>query len=320
MPDPSQENESKQDDKINLDDIRAGVIVDVIWDNKDVVTSLRAVRKNAEAEAQKAIDWYWRKKPRKSRPSRAIQLSALVLTAAAGILPVVVQIAKNVNPTRVSPTFDSGAVATLCVGLAASLLGLDKAFGFSTGFTRYVLAATAMTKLLQEFRLDWVGMVAASAATPTVEEQTKLIQRAKDFVSAIQSTVIQETKDWATEFQSNIALMEKDLKAQLDSLKAQVDQAIKDKESAAKPGSIELTLTNADKTDGFHFDVSLEGTTDKFTDSVSNSKVWTRIRIPPGQYRLSVDAKVNGIALATSMILDVKPAETSKPTLALPIA
>ena len=307
MPDTDQSN------------IRAHETVDVAWDNKDVVASLRAIRKNAEDEGQKAIDWYWRKKPWKSNPSQAIQFSALLLTAAAGILPVIVQVVKNIRPTVLPANFDSGPVATLCVGIAAALIGLDKAFGYSSGWTRYVLTATNMTKLLHEFRLDWVGLIAASAAEPTTEEQAKLIQRAKDFVSGIQSMVLQETKDWATEFQSNMAQMEKDLKTQLDTLKAQVDQAAKEKESAAKPGSIELTLTNADKTDGFHFDVSLESTTTKFADSVSNTKVWTRINTPPGQYKLTVDAKAKGSAIATSMIVDVKPGETSKPALTLPI-
>ena len=296
-----------------------------MWDNNDVVASLRAVRKSAEEEGQKAIDWYWRKKPWKSNPSQAIQFSALVLTAAAGILPVIVQVWKNVRPDSLRG-FDSGPLAALCVGVAASLIGLDKAFGYSSGWTRYVLTATNMTKLLHEFRMDWVAIIAASKDPPTAEDQAKLIQRARDFVSVIQGMVLQETKDWAIEFQSNMAQMEKDLKTQLDALKAQVEQSAKEKESAAKeketaakPGSIELTLTNADKTDGFNFVVSLEGTAGKFTDSVSNAKVWTRINTPPGQYKLAVEAKAKGSPIATSMILDVKPGEISKPSLTLPV-
>jgi hypothetical protein len=307
--------------------IRAHQTVDVMWDNNDPVSSLRAVRKNAEDEGQKAIDWYWRKKSWKSNPSQAIQFSALILTAAAGILPVIVQIVKNLRPSPFPPNFDSGPIATLCVGIAASMIGLDKAFGYSSGWTRYVLTATTMTKVLQEFRFDWVAMVAAAAVPPTLEEQAKLIGRAKDFVSTVQGMVLQETKDWATEFQSNMAQMEKDLKTQLDTLRAQVDKTIKDKEDAvrqseqaAKPGSIELTLTNGDKTDGFRFDVRLESARDKFSDTASNSKVWTRINVPPGQYKLTVDAKAKGSAIATSMVLDVKPGETAKPSLTLPIA
>jgi hypothetical protein len=300
--------------------IRAHEPLDVMWDNNDLVASLRAVRKNVEDESQKAIDWYWRKKQWKSRPSQVIQFSALILTAAAGILPVIIQVLKNFKPTALPTNFDSGPIAALCVGIAASLIGLDKAFGYSSGWTRYILTATGMTKLLHEFRIDWVALVAASAVPPTLEERAKLIQRAKDFVSSMQGMVLQETKDWATEFQSNIAQMEKDLKTQLDALKALVDKTAKEKEEATKRGSIEMTLTNAEKTDSFRFDVTLEGTPGKFTDSVSNAKVWTRINTPPSQYKLTVEAKAKGSPIATSMILDVKPGETAKPSLTLPIA
>lgn len=308
----------------NQTNIVAHETVDVMWDPKDPVASLRTVRKKVEDEAQEAINWYWRSKASKSFLSQNIQFAALVLTAAAGLVPAVFQLLKTSKV--VAEGFDSGTIATLSIGLAAALLGLDKAFGFSSGWTRYVLTATTMTKLLHEFRLDWVATVAASADPPTLEEQAKLIQRAKDFVSTIQGMVLQETKDWATEFQSNMAQMEKDLKTQLDALKAQVDKtakatedAAKQKQEAARPGSIELTLTNADKTDGFHFDVTLEGTAGKIAESVSNSKVWARINTAPGQYKLTIEGKAKGNPIGTSMILDVNPGETAKPSLTLPI-
>ena len=300
----------------NEKNIRPRDPVDVMWDSTDPVQSLRNVRKAAEEECQKAIDWYWKAKRWKCNLSRAIQLSALILTALAGIAPIVIQVAKN---ARVLHSFDSGTIASLCIGLAAALLGSDKAFGFSSGWTRYVLTATTMTKLLQEFRMDWVALIAPVNAPPTSEQQAALIQRAKDLVSTIQGMVLQETKDWATEFQSNMAQMEKDLKSQLDALKAQVEKTAQAKEDAAKPGSIELTVTNADKTDGFHFDATLEGPSGKFTDSVSNAKVWTRINTAPGHHKVTIDAKASGGPIATSTIIEVMPGQTTKPSVDLPI-
>ena len=296
--------------------IRAAETKEVIWDNADLVQSLRSVRMAAEDEGQKAIDWYWRHTRLKRYLSRLIQFSALTLAALAGLLPVVNEALKG---TRYALT-DSGMVATLCVGIAAALVGLDKAFGFSSGWTRYVLTATSMTKLLHEFRLDWISQVAASDDHPTAQQQMALIQRAKDFISTIQGMVLQETKDWATEFQSNMAQMEKDLKSQLDTLKAQVEKTAKEKEDASKPGSIALTVTNADKTDGFRFDVTLEGPSGKFSDSVSSATIWTRINVAPGQHKASIDAKAKGSAVATSIILDVSPGETKKDSVSLPIS
>jgi conflict system pore-forming effector with SLATT domain len=287
------------------------------WDGVDQAKSLQNVRTVVEIEGQKAIDWYWKAKRSKRIPSQLIQFLALLLTAAAGLVPILFQIAKN---SQAATKYDSGPLASLFVGLAAALLGLDKAFGYSSGWTRYVLTATSMTRLLHEFRMDWVALSAAAAVPPSVEQQAAMIQRAKEFVSAIQGMVAQETKDWATEFQSNMAQMEKDLKVQLDTLKAQMDKATKDKEAATKPGAIELTVTNADKTDGFAFDVVLEGQSGKTAESVSNAKVWTRISVLPGQYKVSINARSKGTTISTSTIADVQPGETAKPSVTLPVA
>jgi hypothetical protein len=293
----------------------------IIWDSTDPAKSLQEIRAAVDLEGQKAIDWYWQRKKWKRIPAQFVQFLALFLTAAAGLVPILLQVFKNyrVNPAWL-PT-DSGPLAAIFVGFAAALLGLDKAFGFSSGWVRYVLTATSMTKLLQEFRIDWIALSAGcgSAADP-LAARCAAIQRAKEFISAMQGMVEQETKDWAAEFQSNMAQMEKDLKVQLDSMKAQVEKAAKDKEVASKPGAIELTVANADKTDGFSFDVVLEGQSGKSTDSVSNAKVWTRINIVPGQYKVTINAKFTGIAASTSTVVVVNPGETEKPSVTLPIA
>jgi|ERR1051326_1653882 hypothetical protein len=299
-------------------DIRAAGTEDLSWDTSTPATSLQALRTFVEDEALKATDWYWREKNIKKAPSQVIRFLALVLTAGAGLAPIAIQLVKNSNPARFD-RFDSGPVASLLVGLAAALLGLDKAFGYSTGWTRYVLTATSMNKLLHEFRMDWVAIYAGSAVPPTPEQQASLIQRSKQFVSAVQDLLLQETKDWAAEFQSNLAQMEKDVKTQLDALKAQVEKFSKEREEATRPAAVELTVTNADMTDGFHFDAVLEGTQRAFPGSVSNSKIWTEIDIPPGQYKLRVDAKFKGNPVSTSMILEVKPADTAKPSVTLPV-
>jgi hypothetical protein len=288
------------------------------WDTADPAKSLQQIRDAVEVEGQKAIDWYWRQKRWKRIPSQSIRFFSLVLTAAAGLAAIVIQLAKNMGYIK---GFDSGSLPTLFLGIAAALLGLDKAFGYSSGWVRYVLTATSMTKLLHEFRMDWIALMGGcSPPADNCEQRAAMIQRAKVFVSTIQGMVEQETKDWATEFQSNMAQMEKDLKTQLDSLKAQVDKDAKDKEAATKSGAIELTVANADKTDGFSFDVVLQGQSGKSTDSVSNSKVWTRINTVPGQYSIGVNAKYKGSIVSTATVVVVEPGGKQTPSVTLPIA
>ena len=126
----------------------------LVWDSSSPAASLKKIGDAVEAEAATAYEWYWKQKRWKRIPSQWIQFNAVLLTALAGLAPIVLQVWKNFKGGAV----DTGPIASLCVGLAAALLGIDKAFGFSTGWVRYVMAATAITKLLQEFRMDWVSL------------------------------------------------------------------------------------------------------------------------------------------------------------------
>ena len=204
------------------------------WDPSQPANSMDDFRKFVELEAQKTIDWYWSAKKLKKLPSEGVQFFSLVLTAAAGLVPIVIQILRQVAPGIFPSITDSGPFASLLVGLAAGLLGLDKAFGYTSGWVRYTLTASTMTALLHDFRVDWIALSATSASPPTTDQQAALIKRAKDFVTAIQASLLQETKEWATEFQGNTGQLEMDVKSQLDALKAQMDKASQDKAAQDK--------------------------------------------------------------------------------------
>ena len=67
-------------------------------------------------------------------------------------------------------------MASICVGSAAALIGLDKTFGFSSGWARYVLTVTSIRKALEEFRMDWISLSAKIDKTPTPDQIQALIQ------------------------------------------------------------------------------------------------------------------------------------------------
>lgn len=286
----------------------------IAWNPDNLSASLANLLAYAENEAQKAIGWYLKNKQWKSRLSRFIQFGAIALTAAGGIAPVVNRIVGT------SPTFDSGLWATLSVGLAASLIGLDKAFGFSSGWARYVLAATSIHKALDEFRLDWASLYAEMSQPPKTEQVAALIQRAKEFISTVEGFVLQETKEWIAEFQTNIAQLEKDVKAQVDALKAQREQAVQTRDAANRPGAIELTVPNADKTDGFQFQVILENQEGKVaSESVAYARSWVWLNTVPGQYKLTISAAAGGRTIASPSLIEVKPGEVARPSVTLGI-
>jgi hypothetical protein len=279
------------------------------WDPANVFSSLGGVFTYAESVADQAISWYLRHKRWKARFSRTFQLVALTATALAGLLPVLVQ----VFGIQIGANANTGLWSAALVGLAASVIGLDKAFGFSSGWARYVLTATTMRKALQEFRVDWTLLLAQAGEKPSAEDILKLINRAKDFCVLIEGLVLQETKDWVTEFQSNMAQLEKETKEQLDALKAQVEKSSAAQAAASQPGSVEISVPNADKADNFTFQILLEGTQGKIAeDTVKNTKEWIRLQIIPGQYIGTVTASSTGKPFVKKQVLTVKPGEHSK--------
>jgi len=287
----------------------------ITWNCSDVCASLDSVYKYVEKEAAASIEWYWKNKWWKAKMSSAIQFLAVILAALAGLVPILAQI-------QGGATVNAGLWSSVLVGTVASLLGLDKAFGFSSGWTRYVLTATSIRKALEEFRLDWAALSsgACPCPDPPAEQVAKMLQRARDFASTVEGLVLQETRDWATEFQANISQLEKDAKGQMDSLKAQIEKDRQAQAAASITGSIELTVANAASADGSAFQVRLEDANGKVKEaSITSSAKWAEINLPAGQYKLFVIAKKNAKEVSDTTIVLIKSNETTMVSVTLAI-
>ena len=283
------------------------------WNAEKVGDSLADIHSYVIQEAGKSIHWYWRAKRSKSFPSQIIRFSAWVLAAAGGLLPVAGSLFQ-----KSLPGLENGLWASLLLGLAAALVGLDKAFGYSSGWARYVLTATSIRRTLEEFRLDWAELMAKSGSSPTAENIGLLVDRAKKFRIDVEALVLQETKDWVTEFQNSMVQMEKDVAAQVAALKAQVDKAAQAKEAAEQSGSIQLEIQSASKADtGTAVSVSLTDAEGKTVHENASGASWAKINVLPGQYKIGIEATVKGQRVEDQKVVSVKPGEIAPVQLTL---
>ncbi|HEY2914309.1 MAG TPA: DUF5670 family protein [Candidatus Angelobacter sp.] len=294
------------------------------WDPANPGPSLTEVFCYVINEAGKSSNWYWRAKRWKARPSYIIRFSAWVLASIAGLLPI---IAGLIPPTPSGQTpsgiaalhLGNGLWASLLLGIAAALYGLDKTFGFSSGWARYVLAATNIRKMLEEFRMEWAELMAKAGTSLTADNVAPLLERAKKFRSDVEGLVLQETKDWVTEFQSNMAQMEKDVAAQLSTLKAQVDKTIQEKEAASKPGFVQLTIKDPNnKFANASLKVTLIDSNNQPVQGVQQQPVtnltWPSPFVPPGTYQVKVEGTVNNVQFSQTRSVLVKSGEMATPT------
>lgn len=147
-----------------------------------------------------------------------VWLLAIALTSIAGILPIALNIFGGHSAGESNGQFhgiESGLLVSLLLGIAAANDGLDHYFGFSSGWIRYILTATALQEALEEYRMDWQIMSSNLSRPPSNDQVLALLDRSKSFRAAIAGMLLDETKAWAAEFQRNFAQMEEDVKAGL---------------------------------------------------------------------------------------------------------
>jgi hypothetical protein len=196
----------------------ADEILHLSWKEPDIAGSILLLRQYVESEAQRQIDWYFRKMKVKSQASTALRFVAIALFVAGGLVPI---LKGTLTPDTVRKLpFDFGETGYLLLGIAAGCLALDRFFGYSTGWIRYITAALAIEKSLEEFRMEWARTLAKlRGGAPNEAQLDQLILTCETFSVAIRGQVEQETKAWVAEFESSLSQLERELQASADEVK-----------------------------------------------------------------------------------------------------
>jgi hypothetical protein len=196
-------------------DDRTQDLVALSWKPADVENSLRVLREYVESQASGSLRWYYAKKIWKARMSSFLRALTIFFFTCGGLVPLIKAIAPPGAPFINSKDgFDFGQLGYLLIAIAAAAIALDRFFGFSSGWIRYITTALSIERSLDEFRLEWARVTATLQGNqPSPEKLDDLVQLCKTFSIGIRGQVEQETKAWVLEFQSNLSELEKELKA-----------------------------------------------------------------------------------------------------------
>ena len=177
----------------------------VTWGSDTVLESLDGIHKLAIKKADDAITWYLFARRSKKRWASCLRLFIIIAGSFAGILPILSQILINNN----GKPFIAPAWASVFLGVAGAMLALDRFFGFSSGWIRYIAAELRLHQLLEEFQLDWQKeKINWKNETPDNKQVLKMLDMAKSFITQVNEVVIKETNDWINEFQSTLKNIE----------------------------------------------------------------------------------------------------------------
>lgn len=264
------------------------------WNPGQGEAALLKIHDGVMQKVQGIIQWYYDKKKWKAWWSQLLRAAAIVLTTVGGLIPLV----SSLGWLTFISIDKSGQLPYLFLGVAAGCVGLDKFFGFSSGWIRYITTALALEKARDAFNLDWIALETKANLNPG-ERLPQMLQRLSQFSSLIDTLVEQETQAWVNEFQSSLSQFEKAANERLE---------------AVRPGAIEVTISNAEKAqDGFI--LSLDGMA---IERVQGSEGQIG-HVTPGLHKVAVAAVVGGQSVIASQIVNVAPGIATKVTLALPV-
>lgn len=261
--------------------VRPASRADQAWDPANAAASVQSVYQRVEAHATSVIDWYLSAKRSKRVLARAYRTGALVLGGLAGLLPIFAQM--RGGPAADSkawwsfllPLVEQPAWASVFLGLAALLVLLDRFFGCSTAWMRFITTEQQVRQALHEFQLD-CDMEQASweGSQPGPEQVQKALQRCKAFMTRVDDLVRAETEKWVGEFQ--------------DAIK-QVDEIAKARAALMETGAVNVSVANGDKAEG-----GWQLAVDDSPPTTHAGVQATLGALAPGLHTITVSATVNG--------------------------
>lgn len=261
------------------------------WDyEEESKKSLDKLYDYAVGEVERYIQWYYEKRKVKRRLGLWLRVFAIVITAIAGIIPIVNGIAEN-------PLFIPPSLATLALAIAALLVLIDKFGGGTSGWVRYITTAQELSQLLEGFRFEWENIRITLNGSPTTEQVTAAVSQCKDFIIKSHEVIRQETRLWVTEFQNVLKDLEKTAKAV-----AKVEDA----------GAINVVVDNGDQCeDGWKIKI------DGGPERIYQGKQASIVNLSPKIHTVSVSGTINQKQKQAEKPVDVLSGKITNVTLTL---
>ncbi len=233
------------------------------WDSEHRKKSIDKVYQRAEKHALETINWYLLSKQEKKIWAQGLRFGVIILTALGGLLPIFSEMGGF-----------SSVWASIALGFAGVLLAIDKFFGCSSAWMRFIAAEHQVRQCLHEFQMDYeLEQLEWDGVQPTTEQTKKILDRCKAFLFQVDAIIRQETDQWLAEFQ--------------DALK-QIDSAAKTKPETRDTGGINITLNNADQfTNGWKI------TVDGATSITCNGKSAALPGLATGIHKLRLEGELN---------------------------
>jgi hypothetical protein len=179
------------------EDLGPSPFPDLSWQPSCLAKSLDELFHYVTGESERAIAWYLRKRKPMQWGGQLLRLGAIVAAGVAGVTPLLAEIFESPGGPGVDPLW-----AAVALTAAGTLILLDRFWGFTSAWVRYMVASQELTAALDAFRIDWARhQLRWGGGEPEVEQVDAMIGECREFLMRVRSVVGSETRIWAREFQ-----------------------------------------------------------------------------------------------------------------------
>lgn len=261
------------------------------WNSEHSEQSLNSVYLYAIKLAKDAISWYIYAKRKKKKGARIIRVLSIILAALAAILPTLSELLQQKDGT----TIIRAGWTTVSLGIAGSLLLLDRFFGFSSAWIRYIVAELQIKQINEDFQMDWETERAEWQGNPPTREQViQMLARCKAFISQVNNIVRDETNAWVQEFQNSIKY---------------IDDTLKTGSKQPEPGALNINITNGDiAKEGWQLKID-NGDFENYSGKTAAKK-----NLTPGNHLIRIEASIDNKVKQIEKVVLITPGGTCSET------
>lgn len=154
-------------------------------------------------KANSSIRWYEVSIKDKRRGALTVRLGALFFGALATLTPIVL----SMLPSTFSTAHLSQLVAlpTIFAASAAGLVILDRFFGFSSGWMRYLTTYLELQAKVETFEIAWAKHFTTLSAPVSDADFLRSLDLLGAFLGSITGAVESETREWIAGFKGALA-------------------------------------------------------------------------------------------------------------------
>lgn len=249
--------------------------------------------------------WYWRGIARKRRSAFLLLIMVFILVISATFIQTVV-VNYYQNATREQFIFSQLAFGLFAVSIV--LLLVDKVFGWTSGWVRYIKTVLDVEMSHNNFTSKWISNNYLNEHDFDTCYKNAL-QLVKDFIQSIDGFQKRETDEWSMQFGDGLNQLGTMLKANQQSNSKNTPEQNgnsqpKQLDGAIVSGAVNIYVTNSSSTKIIK--VSIKKGTKTINEKEFNAGCWGVVDISPDIYLLEVCDGQNSIISEAVQIMSGK--------------